>query len=136
MTDRISKLLRSKNMSAVKSRGNKTTELALIKLLRKSGISGWRRNVAISGIRPDFIFIKRKIVIFVHGCFWHGCSIHRPLPKTHTYFWKTKIRSNIKRDRRQILILSKARWIIIKIWEHEIKNNPDKVIAKIRSFLK
>jgi DNA mismatch endonuclease Vsr len=60
-------------MSRIKGKGNKDTELAMIQILRKNHISGWRRNQAVLG-KPDFVFPKRKIALFVDGCFWHGMS--------------------------------------------------------------
>ena len=62
-------------MSRIRGRGNKDTEIALAKLLRANDISGWRRNQALIG-KPDFIFRRERVAVFVDGCFWHGCPIH------------------------------------------------------------
>lgn len=130
--DRISTDLRSKNMAAVKSRGNLTTEIALVELFRREGITGWRRNKKIVGIRPDFIFPKKKAALFVHGCFWHGCSKHGQIPKTSKAFWGRKIKTNQERDKRQKKLLSRAGWNTWVIWEHEFKK-PSILLKKAKN---
>ncbi|MFA5830862.1 MAG: very short patch repair endonuclease [Candidatus Paceibacterota bacterium] len=130
MTDRITKEQRSKNMSAVRSRGNKTTEIELIKQFRRGKITGWRRNQKIFGIRPDFVFWKQRIAIFVHGCFWHGCKKDKTIPKTNRIFWEKKIENNKKRDRISSEILKKNGWKVMKIWEHDLKKKGFKINFK------
>jgi DNA mismatch endonuclease (patch repair protein) len=122
MTDRITKEQRSKNVSAVRGYGNKSTELFTAKLFRKAGITGWRRKQKIFGIRPDFVFKRKKIAVFVHGCFWHGCRKYRTIPETNSEFWLKKIEGNRRRDQFSELKLKKEGWTIIKIWEHDLKN--------------
>lgn len=123
MADRITKNQRSRNMAAVRSRGNLTTELALVKILRKSKISGWQRHKKIVGIRPDFVFSKQRVAVFIHGCFWHGCSRHRSIPVSNRLFWVKKINTNKTRDGIINRKLKKLGWKTIKIWEHEIKDS-------------
>ncbi|MFH1762222.1 MAG: very short patch repair endonuclease [bacterium] len=135
MTDRISREQRSRNMAAVRSSGNVTTELALIKFFRKAGIRGWRRHQRISGIHPDFVFTKQRIAVFVHGCFWHGCSLHGTVPDSNRKFWSNKISRNKERDRYVTRALESAGWKVFRIWEHQIKNNPPKVILKLGKML-
>src|SRR5580700_1892431 len=84
---------RSDIMSRIRSRGNKATELALVGLFRCHRIAGWRRHERIFG-SPDFVFRKRKVAIFVDGCFWHGCPKHATLPKTNRALWKEKLERN------------------------------------------
>lgn len=135
MADRISQEQRSRNMAAVRSRGNNTTELALKKLFRKTGITGWQRNQTISGVHPDFVFIRKRVVIFVHGCFWHGCKRHCIYPKTNKLFWNKKIEDNIRRDREVLRKMKNRGWTVLVIWEHQIKSNPEKVLIKIRGLI-
>ncbi len=71
--DKFAGLPRSELMSRIRARGNKKTELALVTLLRTNRITGWRRHQPLLG-RPDFIFRKRRLAVFVDGCFWHGFS--------------------------------------------------------------
>lgn len=122
-------------MAAVRSNGNATTELALIKLFRKARIRGWRRHQKISGIHPDFVFTKKGIAVFVHGCFWHGCRWHGEIPISNRKFWNNKISRNKKRDLDITRKLKNTGWKILCIWEHEIKMNPKIVIAKTKKLL-
>jgi DNA mismatch endonuclease (patch repair protein) len=71
MADVFTKIKRSQVMAAIRSKGNKDTELKLISIFRKYRITGWRRHQVVFG-NPDFIFRKAKIAVFVDGCFWHG----------------------------------------------------------------
>jgi DNA mismatch endonuclease (patch repair protein) len=105
--------------------GNKDTELRLIGLMRAAGIRGWRRKAAVFG-RPDFVFPRERVAVFVDGCFWHGCPIHGTQPKQNAEFWVTKIAKNRARDRLVNRELRKAGWRVIRIWEHALtrKNAP------------
>ena len=133
--DRITKQQRSKNMAAVRSRGNASTELALAKIFRKEKIIGWSRHKKIHGIRPDFVFPKRKLAVFVHGCFWHGCRLHRNIPSSNVKFWREKIAVNKRRDARATGCLQASGWKVLRFWEHEIKKNPERIIGKIKKTL-
>src|SRR5437868_5226670 len=73
--DNFSKDVRSRIMSAIRKRGNKSTELRLAAVFRQNKISGWRRHMRILG-NPDFIFPKLKVAVFADGCFWYGCRRH------------------------------------------------------------
>jgi DNA mismatch endonuclease (patch repair protein) len=72
MADIWTKAKRSAVMSLIRGHGNKDTELRLIKIFRLFGIIGWRRKQKLFG-KPDFVFRKQRVVVFVDGCFWHGC---------------------------------------------------------------
>jgi DNA mismatch endonuclease (patch repair protein) len=135
MTDRITKKQRSKNMAAVKSRGNVTTELSLANFLRKNKINGWRRhNKRLPG-SPDFSFPGLKVALFTDGCFWHGCKKCYITPKSNKKFWKAKLLLNTRRDRRNNRELRKLGWTYIRIWEHEIRKSPEKVFRKMKHLL-
>ncbi len=118
-------------MTHIKGKGNKDTELAMIQILRKHHISGWRRNQAVLG-KPDFVFPKQRIALFIDGCFWHGCPKpkHSNLPKNNQEFWAKKLRGNKDRDKLVSRGLKKAGWKVIRVWEHELKV-PEKVVAKL-----
>ena len=120
MTDVFSKEKRSEIMRAVKQKGNKTTELKLIKLFRKLRIKGWRRNYKLPG-KPDFVFPKERIVVFADGCFWHGHNCRNTKPKTNEEFWKRKIERTKIRDKNYTVLLKRNRWNVIRIWECEIR---------------
>ena len=85
-------------MSTIRSKGNETTEIAMIKLFRKNKITGWRRNYKLQG-RPDFVFLKKKVAVFVDGCFWHGHTCLKPRNSLKKGFWKDKIERNKDRDK-------------------------------------
>jgi DNA mismatch endonuclease (patch repair protein) len=108
-------------MSRIRSHGNKDTELVLAKLFRRHGITGWRRNQRIFG-KPDFVFRKARLAVFVDGCFWHRCPKHCRMPKSNRGFWRRKFFSNRRRDRLVNRTLRKAGWRVLRIWEHDLGN--------------
>lgn len=134
--DRISKKQRSENMAAVSAKGNKTTEVPLLKLLQKNKIVGWRRHVKNVFGKPDFVFRQNMVAVFVDGCFWHGCKLHRSLPATNKKFWKEKIIKNKIRDKKVNYQLKKTGWKVLRFWEHKIKKNRAECVEKIITALK
>ncbi len=116
-------------MAAIRSKGNQTTEVAFSKLLRMNRITGWRRQSRCLVGTPDFIFPKSKVAIFIDGCFWHGCPKCKTRPKTNAKYWKTKIANNQRRDKEVKKQLVRERWKVLRFWEHEIKDNPNRVIS-------
>jgi DNA mismatch endonuclease (patch repair protein) len=124
---------RSFNMSRIRGKGNEKTEVRLARLLRKAGISGWRRHLPIPG-RPDFAFRKQKVAVFVDGCFWHGCPRCFRLPKQNRTFWKAKIEGNRRRDRSVNGRLRRLGWKVIRIRECRLKY-ADRIVAKIRQLV-
>ena len=108
-------------MAAIKSNGNKDTELKLISIFRANGITGWRRNQKLFG-KPDFLFRLERLAVFVDGCFWHGCPKHLRKPKGNKKYWQKKILRNRNRDRLVTKTLRRAGWRVLRIWEHELKN--------------
>jgi DNA mismatch endonuclease (patch repair protein) len=121
---------RSQNMTAIKSRGNKTTELRILEILRALRLTGWRRHLPLHG-SPDFAFPKLKLAIFVNGCFWHGCPKCFRLPKTNVAYWTQKIGRNIRRDRRNSRLLRREGWSVLHIWEHSIRQSEPAVTKRI-----
>jgi len=121
-------------MSRIRGRGNKDTELVLAKLLRSHGITGWRRHYAVTG-KPDFVFPKKKLAIFVDGCFWHGCKRHFRMPTSNLEYWKTKFAANRKRDRKVGKTLRGKGWIVLRFWEHDLVKNQRSVVKKIQAYL-
>ena len=92
MPDVFTKQKRSEVMARIRSRGNKDTELRMIELFRAYSLTGWRRGIALFG-KPDFVFRRERVVVFVDGCFWHGCPKpkHSPLPQTRAEWWASKL---------------------------------------------
>lgn len=124
---------RSAVMAAVCSRGNRATEGKLVDLLRSHGITGWRRHAALPG-KPDFVFPRERLIVFVDGCFWHGCAKHGEIPKTNSVYWAHKIGLNKKRDRAINRRLRLAGWRVLRIWSHSL-TAPKAVVARIISAL-
>src|SRR4051794_40354958 len=109
MVDVFSAEKRSAVMARIRSQRNRDTELKTIQLLRTHRITGWRRNANVFG-RPDFIFPKRRVALFIDGCFWHrhgGCRFCYT-PKSRSDFWLPKFERNIARDRLVNRTLRKA----------------------------
>lgn len=119
MADTVSKEKRSSVMAAVKSKGNRSTELKLIGILRKYHLTGWRRNQSLFG-KPDFVFRRQRVVVFVDGCFWHGCPKCYRRPSSSREYWDKKVQGNIARDRKVNEKLSLDGWTVVRIWEHEL----------------
>lgn len=114
--------LRSRNMAAVK-RLNTAPEIALRSRLHRMGFR-FRVDcpIRLSGklIRPDIVFTRWRVAVFVDGCFWHMCPQHSTMPATNTGFWKDKLEGNAARDIEQNRLLSDAAWVVVRIWEHEL----------------
>ena len=119
MPDVFTKEKRSEVMSRIRGKGNKDTEVALAKLFRTIGITGWRRHYPIVG-KPDFAFPKQKLALFVDGCFWHGCPKHATRPKGNSAFWSAKLDGNKARDRKVNRELRAKGWRVLRIWEHDL----------------
>ena len=120
MTDTFSTKQRSEIMKAVKSKGNRSTEIKLIEIFRFYRVTGWRRNSNLAG-HPDFIFPKNRIAVFADGCFWHGHNCRNVNPSDNAEYWKNKIKRNRARDKAITKELSQKDWKVVRIWECEIK---------------
>jgi DNA mismatch endonuclease (patch repair protein) len=135
MADVFSASKRSEVMSRIRGTRNKDTELRLIQIFRTNGIIGWRRGSKLAG-KPDLVFPKLKLAVFVDGCFWHGCPKHATWPKTRAAFWLAKITGNKARDRRVNRALRERGWVVVRIWEHELKKRDEaKLVRKLRRVL-
>jgi DNA mismatch endonuclease, patch repair protein len=134
-TDTVSVAERSRIMSAVRSGGNKATEMVLVKLMRERGITGWRRRVRLNG-KPDFVFARQRVAVFVDGCFWHGCPKHCRMPKGNRNYWLQKIAGNVARDKLVTRTLRCAGWRVLRVWEHELaRKNAAQLLARLRRTL-
>jgi DNA mismatch endonuclease (patch repair protein) len=120
--DRITAARRSWNMSRIKGRDT-VPEKRVRSLLHRLGFRFSLGRRELPG-RPDIVMPGRRIVVFVHGCFWHrheGCS-NSVLPKTRPEFWLAKLNGNVERDERNAAALEKQGWKVLTIWECEIDN--------------
>jgi DNA mismatch endonuclease (patch repair protein) len=134
MADIFSKTTRSRVMSAIRSKHNKSTEAALSAIFRAYRITGWRRQIRLPG-SPDFTFPRRKLVVFVDGCFWHDCPWHGHKPHSNRAFWRRKLVRNKARDRRVTKELRRAGWCVVRFWEHQFKE-PERIVTKLKLMLR
>jgi len=132
MADVFSTAKRSEIMSRVRSKGNKSTELRMIDILRAQGLIGWRRNFRLVG-NPDFVFPKLRLAIFVDGCFWHSCPLHGSIPSNNQDFWKRKLANNAARDHFVSTSLKESGWRVLRVWQHDLKKE-EWVGKRIRRF--
>lgn len=160
MGDVFTPVKRSEVMARIRSRGNRDTELALATLLRAHKIIGWRRHrlvrVTVEGsslkvegrkprrssqrstfnsqlaVRPDFVFPKLKLAVFVDGCFWHGCPKHATQPKNNRAFWQRKLAGNQARDQVVNRHLRRAGWRVVRIWECNLARHPESCMRRIQ----
>jgi len=144
--DIMSPAQRSALMARIPGKGNRTTELAMTRLLRLGRITGWRRHLNFRWVapdgrvrftRPDFVFPAHRLVVFVDGCFWHGCPLHSTPPQNNAPFWQTKIEGNRHRDTRSRTALRKKGWKVLRIWEHSLRDSEGqkRVLKRIASNL-
>lgn len=140
MSDVFTKSKRSEVMSRIRSRGNKDTEIAFMRLLRAQGIKGWRRHLKLSletggraptgpqgrrkqTVKPDFVFPAHRLAIFIDGCFWHSCPRHATEPSNNETFWASKLAGNRARDRYVTSALRRRGWHVVRIWEHDVRES-------------
>lgn len=116
---------------------NTEPELALRKLLWRSGIRGYRKHARVLGAIPDLFFPKTKLCVFLHGCFWHGCPLcrSRAVPRTNTDYWLAKFKRNLERDEQVGRTLSEAGFESVIVWECQLKRVPDAIVEAVRSAL-
>ncbi|MDD4126928.1 MAG: very short patch repair endonuclease [Methanomicrobium sp.] len=133
MTDVLTLEQRKRNMSAVKSKNTKP-EIKIRKMLWEKGIRGYRVHYDLPG-KPDITFTKYKIAVFIDGCYWHKCPECFREPKTNTEFWMNKINRNVERDKEITKELENMGWTVLRFWEHQVRKNPDVIIAIITKKL-
>lgn len=125
---------RSAQMALVRSRDTKP-EMRVRRALHAVGLRYRLHDRGLPGA-PDLVFPSRRIVLFVHGCFWHrhpGCSAAR-LPKSRLDFWEPKLAGNVERDKRKQAELEVQGWTVLVIWECETKNAD--ALAKLAQRIK
>lgn len=120
MADVFDKEKRSDIMKRVRSKGNKSTELKLIEIFKSLSIKGWRRNYPVSG-HPDFVFLDRRVAVFVDGCFWHGHDCRNTRPVDNADYWDAKRERNRIHDEQVTMSFMNRGWTVLRIWECELK---------------
>ena len=130
--DRVKKRERSHIMSRVRSKENRTTELFLRALLIRSSIRGWKvRPTHVLG-KPDFVFSKERIAVFVDGAFWHGAPDFKRFPKSRIEYWRPKIEGNRRRDGIVSSRLRHQGWAVLRFWDFDLHDNSCSIISKIQ----
>ena len=121
MSDIFDKSKRSEIKKKVRSKNKKSTELKLIQIFKENNIHGWRRNYKVK-VHSDFVFLNKKIAIFVDGCFWHGHNFRNTKPKENQEYWDKKRERNMKHDKEITEYFENRGWTVIRIRECELKN--------------
>jgi DNA mismatch endonuclease (patch repair protein) len=96
-------------------------ELALRAALHALGYryrKDFRLDLPLRRVRPDVAFTRRKVAVFIDGCFWHACPEHGSKPKSNQWYWSPKLAKNVERDRAADEALAQAGWTVVRLWEH------------------
>jgi DNA mismatch endonuclease (patch repair protein) len=133
--DKLTKERRSWNMSKIRSK-NTLPEILVRKALWKIGYR-YRLHYKLLPGKPDIVITKQKIVVFVHGCFWHrheNC-IEASRPKTNSEYWETKIQKTIERDKKHQEEIKLLGYKVFIIWECEVNKNTEENIKLLENML-
>lgn len=133
MTDVLTPAQRKFNMSRIRGRDT-GPEMKIRKMLFARGIRGYRIHYNLPG-KPDIVFIKKKVAVFIDGCYWHKCPSCFQEPETRKEFWMKKIGSNVARDEKNTRQLTEDGWIVLRFWEHEVRKEPENVVRRILKHL-
>lgn len=133
MPDTQSPEKRSDTMRRVKGK-NTSLELRVRRALHSRGLR-YRLSYPLPG-RPDIVFVKARIAIFLDSCFWHGCPQHLRMPHSNEEYWHAKIARNVERDIRTDAAYVDSEWRLIRLWEHELKNNLDVCVDAIEALVR
>lgn len=121
--------------------GNRGTgtrpEFRLRQALWAAGLRGYRKNVRKLPGKPDVVFGKAKLAVFLHGCFWHGCPVctRNRTPKTNARYWSTKVAANRERDERVRAELEAMGYRVVTIWECQLKASTEVCVERVREAL-
>lgn len=129
------KATRSFNMSRIRSRNTKP-ETRLRKLLWASSLRGYRVHSSLPG-KPDVVFSRKKLAVFVDGCFWHGCPEcgDGRTPSSNKRYWNAKRAMNRARDEKRTRQLQEMGWRVVRLWEHRVMKAPHECVAEIAELL-
>ena len=125
-----------KTMRGNRSKNTKP-EIAMRRALWSAGMRGYRVHARDLSGSPDIVFLGPKLVVFIHGCFWHGCphcSNYRP-PRRNAEFWQHKLQENQNRDARVSAELRACGYQVVVVWECQIDSSKDNCVLRIRNAL-
>lgn len=131
--DNLTKEQRRKNMQNIRSKGTEP-ERIIMRELKKQNIYFAKHVETLPG-KPDIVFRKRKIAVFVDSDFWHGHPKRCIMPKSNRKYWAQKIEGNKQRDKTVNRTLKKEGWKIIRLWENDIKRNSASSVKRIIDLL-
>lgn len=134
VTDTFSPAERSEIMRRVQGRDT-TIEMQLRRALWAMGLRGYRVDVRRLPGRPDIAYGRARVAVFVDGCFWHGCAKHCRMPSSNREYWERKIGRNMERDKASSLALRKSGWLVIRLWEHQLRADPIKAARRVARAL-
>jgi DNA mismatch endonuclease (patch repair protein) len=120
---------RSRTMASIKGKHAKSTERKLRMALIRAGLRGWKLHPQGVQGNPDVYFPETKIVVFVDGCFWHGCPRCGHVPHTNSAFWQAKFSRNQERDILNTQTLKRNGMRVVRIWEHSLANTRSTEVA-------
>lgn len=123
---------RSRCMSRIRGKDTKP-ELIVRRALFALGYR-YRIGHGLPG-RPDLVFVRQRVAVFIDGCFWHRCPEHFQMPRNNREFWEAKITANTDRDRRVDSELAGLGWRVLRFWEHEVLGEGEQVVAQIARSL-
>jgi len=125
---------RRRNMQAVRSRDTKQ-ELRLRGALWSAGLTGYRVNLRCVIGTPDVVYTRWRVAVFVDGCFWHACPQCYREPASNVPFWTAKIEGNRRRDALVNEKLAAEGWLVIRLWEHEVRDDVQACVGRVRNAL-
>lgn len=118
--DNMTRRQRSRHMSRIRSSGTKPEKI-LRDMIKQIVDFPLKYNVSNIQGKPDIVVQKIKLVVFVDGCFWHGCLEHGKIPKSHQAYWRSKIVGNMVRDEENTVLLEEDGWNVWRVWEHDLQ---------------
>lgn len=133
MPDTFSPIERSEIMRRVKGT-NTSLEMKVRSALHRRGLR-YRLNYPLLG-KPDLVFVRARLAVFIDSCFWHGCPLHVRMPSSNQKYWQAKIGRNVERDAKTNAAYKEMSWRIMRIWEHELKEDFDACINRVAQAVK
>lgn len=131
--DQFTKEKRSEIMRSVRTQDT-APEIRLRRALWRAGLR-YRTRTRIENAKPDVAFLRKRVLVFVDGCFWHGCPLHYTKPAENAAFWSAKIEKNRARDARNNQNLESKGWTVLRFWECEVEKELDRVVGRIQHCL-
>lgn len=125
---------RSRIMSSIRGKSNRSTEQVFRMALVRAGVKGWVLHPKQLPGKPDFYFPAKNVAVFIDGCFWHHCQKCGHIPKSNSEFWKAKMKRNRARDKMNCRLLVNSGIRVYRLWEHELKEQSlDALVARVIS---